>query len=370
MATTISPVHSRIAPRDVRALAIAADHVDQFRDLARIGIALDDSTVRRMRAAFAGDAFTDSSIANSVSSPVQFLQTWLPGFVYSMTQPRTIDRLIGMTTVGAPEDEEIVQPTLEHAGNAQLYGDHTNYPLAGVGNGYERRTVVRFELGLRVNWLEDKRAGRASIDVASEKRVGVGIGLDIARNRIGFYGFNNGANRTYGFLNDPGLPAYVTVAAGAGGVTWALKTYDEVIRDITTALGALQTSSRGLVNIKTDPITLAVSLAAVNELDSKLNALGTRSVAGWLKETYPSVRVEASVDLDGANAGANVFYVYAERVADSGTDSGLVFQQFVPTKFQTIGTETDAKGYGEDSINATAGVMVTRPYAVRRYTGI
>ena len=32
---------------------------------------------------------------------------------------------------------------------------------------------------------------------------------------IGFYGFNSGANNTYGYLNDPGLGAYVEVATGA-----------------------------------------------------------------------------------------------------------------------------------------------------------
>jgi hypothetical protein len=97
--TTISAVHSRIAPRDVRPLQMTADQAGEYRDLARIGLGFDDRTVRRMHAAFAGDALSAPAMPTSITTPVQFLQTWLPGFVYTMTQPRTIDLLVGMTTV-------------------------------------------------------------------------------------------------------------------------------------------------------------------------------------------------------------------------------------------------------------------------------
>jgi hypothetical protein len=367
--TTISAVHSRIAPRDVRPLQMTADQAGEYHDLARIGLGFDERTVRRMQAAFAGDALSAPTLPASITTPVQFLQTWLPGFVFTMTQPRSIDRFVGITTVGAPEDEEIVQPTLEHAGTAAPYGDLTNFPLAGIGNGYERRTVVRGELGFRIGWLEERRSGRADIDAAGQKRAAIGIGLDIFRNTIGFFGFNNGINRTYGFLNDPGLPGYVTVPAGTGGgTTWASKTFLEIIADIRSIMGDLQTSSRGTINIRRDPITLALSLAVANQL-TKTGEFGI-SVEDFIAKTYPNLRIEASPELDGANGGANVMYAYAERVVDGGTDGGAVMEQLVPTKFLTIGTETFAKGYAEDALNASAGIMVKRPWAVRRYTGL
>ncbi|MBF9664224.1 major capsid family protein, partial [Streptococcus pseudopneumoniae] len=85
---------------------------------------------------------------------------------------------------------------------------------------------------------------------------------------------------TYGFLNDPGLPAYVSVPAGVGGSTWAAKTMDEICGDIRIILGALQDGSKGLVNVRNTPITLALSLAVVNQL-TKINAFGM-SVEDWL----------------------------------------------------------------------------------------
>lgn len=362
---SVSTEHSFVPARRVRAMALDADKCDQYRSLVRIGLDFPERRIREMAAAFASDELISPTLPAGIGAPIQFLQAWMPGFVHVATQPRTIDTLIGATTIGSWEDEEIVQPMLEHAAKAALYGDHTNIPLAGVGNGYERRTVIRWEMGMRVGLLEEKRAGKAAINVAAEKRAAAALALDIIRNRVGFYGFNGGVNRTYGFLNDPGLPAYVAVAGG----TWSTKTFLQITADIRGILAALQTGSRDLVDPETTPITLAISSAVTTYL-SVTQENGDKSVRSWLRETYPNVRVVPSVDLNGANGGANVMYAYAESVPDSGTDDGRVWSQLVPTKFVMLGSEKGAKHYTEDFSNALAGVMLKRPYAVQRRTGI
>ena len=366
MSFTISKERSHIPARKVKALQIGAQDAADVRSLGALGINYTDAQVARMAAAF--DGLDAPSLTPTITTPVQFLQNFLPGFVYVMTQPRTIDELIGITTIGDPIDEEIIQPTLEHAGKSTLYGDLSNIPLAGVGNGYERRTITRHEMGLRVGWLEEKRAGRASVDVANEKRAAAGLSLEITRNRIGFYGFNNGTNRTYGFLNDPGLPAYVAVPAGTGGTTWATKTMDEICADIRLFMSSLTDSSKGLIDVESTPITMALSLDKVNQLN-KINTLGI-SVKAFIRDSYPTLRIKGSVDLNNANGGADVAYVYAETVPGTGTDGGRVIEQFVPSKFQMLGSENGAKHYTEDFLMATAGVMVKRPWAIARFTGI
>ena len=90
----------------------------------------------------------------------------------------------------------------------------------------------------------------------------------------------------------------------------------------------------------------------------------------WLRDTYPAVRVVSAPELNGANGGENVFYLYADNVTDSSTDDGRTFVQIVPTRFMSLGVEQQAKAYVEDYTNATAGVMVKRPYAVVRRSGI
>ena len=375
---TPSKVHSVIDGRNVRPLVmdakqIAALTMDDVASLRRLGINLPARNVSAMvrHMDIDGIAMDDNQAlvtTASISNPIQFLQSWLPGLVRIMTAARTADNLMGVMTVGNWEDEEVIQSVLEPVGDAVLYGDYTNIPLSSWNLTFERRTVLRWEKGFMVGLLEEARAARVRINSAAEKRNAAALALEIVRNRVAFLGFNAGNNRTYGFLNDPSLSAYVTVANPGAGTTWAVKTYLQITADIRAAVAALQAASQGTINVKKTPMVLAVALA-VDQYLSVTSDFGN-SVMSWLKETYPNIRVEAVPELNGANGGANVFYLYAEKVEDGGTDGGNVWAQIVPAKFQALGTEKRAKGYLEDFSNALAGVMLKRPYAVIRRSGV
>lgn len=371
--STASKIHKHIAGRDVRPVVFTAEDVRDYAQLAAFGVHLDPRLVRKMdQFAAANDAAPDlQPLINpgSAGIPVQFLQAWLPGFVNVITQAMKIDELIGIDTVGDWEDEEIIQGVLEQTGLAVPYGDLTNIPFASYSPGYDRRTIVRFEQGLRVGTLEELRAAKQRINAGAEKRGAAAISLEIQRNRVGFYGFNGGANRTYGFLNDPNLPAYVAVPAGAGGSTlWANKTVGEISADIRLALAALRTQSGDRIDPKTASITMAISSNQVDFL--AITSDFGFSVGDWLRTNYPNVRIVSAPELNGANGGANVFYLYADSFADGSTDGGRVWLQAVPSKFKTLGVERGAKHYIEDYSNATAGVMMKRPFAIVRRTGI
>lgn len=365
-----STIHSQIAARDARAVVMSAEDVADFAALAMLGISLDERTVREMMTALdAAPDLAPTMFPATITNPVQFLQAWLPGFVSAVTQVRVIDELIGVSTVGAFEDEEIIQPVMEATGIAQPYSDTANIPLSSWNLGFEKRTVVRFEQGMEVGHLEELRAGRMKVNTAARKRASAALSLEIQRNRVGFYGYNNGAGRTFGFLNDPGLPAYSNVPNGAGGQPgWASKTFLEITADIRVAVGALIVRAGGLLKVS-DKMTLALPLGSDNFL-SVTSDFGV-SVSDWIAKTYPGLRVVTAPELAQANGGVNVFYLYAEKVQDGESDDGgSVFVQAVPTKFKTVGVENRAKKYVEDYANASAGVMVKRPFAIVRYSGI
>lgn len=377
-----SQVHGRIAARNFQPVQMNAQDVAQAAALRGIGIQIDNSWVQDVMKANGVVATMDSNDVGpsapalsglttpSIAAQIQFLQTWLPGFVQAVTAARNIDKLIGMQTTGAWEDEEVVQGILEPIGNAVPYLDHTNVPLASWNANFERRTVVRFELGLLVGTLEEMRSARMRLSTAAEKRKAVKLALDIQRNRVGFYGYNSGDNRTYGFLNDPLLPAYQTVAAGASGETeWSDKTFNEITRDLRVALSQLRTNSKDVINPKSTPITLAVSTSAVDHL-TITNDIGTQTALQWLQINYPNVRVESAPELDDANGGLGVFYMFADKVDDGSSDDSAVFAQIVPNTFMALGVEKRSKSYIEDFANATAGVLTKRPFAVVRFTGI
>jgi len=365
-----SQERSYIAPRQVRALAMDEKDVANFADLGEIGINFSDKQVKAM-ANWAMDSGNQADVTSpSMTTPVQFLQNWLPGFVKVITAARKIDDLVGITTTGSWEDEEIVQGILEPIGNALPYGDYTNVPLASWNTNFVRRTVIRFEKGIKVGMLEEARAARIRVSTSAEKRASAALSLEIQRNLVGFNGYNGGNNLTYGFLNDPSLPAYVTVAAtGTGGSTlWSSKTFLQIVADIRVAAAQLQTQSQDTINPEDAELTLALPTDSYQYL-SVTSDFGI-SVRDWLNKTYAKLRVISAPQLNYANGGANVFYLYAEHVEDGASDDSRTWVQVVPAKFQALGVEKQAKAYVEDYSNATAGVMLKRPFAVVRYSGI
>ena len=365
----VSKVHSHISGGKIKPLEMTKVGDAAVGQLAQLGIHISPSIVHQQVAKiFAGDAnFIPSITTPSIPTPIQFLQTWLPGFVKIMTAARKIDQCIGITTVGKWEDEEIVQGIVEPSGTPKEYGDTSNVPLASWNTNFERRSVVRGELGMQVGMLEEARASAMNLSSSEEKRQGAGISLEIMRNAIGFTGWDGGLNRTFGLLNDPSLLAYDTVAGGP----WAAKDYLGITADIRLMIQTLRTQSQDTIDPENTSLVMLIATAAVDYL-SVTSDFGI-SVRDWLTQTYPKVRVESAPEFNLANAAANVMYLYAETIdasADGSNDGGAVFKQLVQSKFMTLGVEKRAKSYVEAYSNATAGVLLTRPYAVVRVSGI
>lgn len=374
MATSATHVHSFLAPAAVRALDMKAVGMDisEFEQLKKIGIHFGRKEIAQMADAMGMDSAPIQGLITQASVPalVQFLQAWMPGFVQTITAARKIDDLVGIATMGSWEDEEVVQGILEVTGTSVPYGDYTNVPLSSWNLNFEPRTIVRFEEGLKVGRLEEMRAAKMRVNSGESKREGAAQALEIQRNGIGFYGYNSGLNRTYGFFNDPNLPAYVTVAAsGSGSSTlWSSKTFLEIIADIRTAIVGLRTQSQDQIDPEKLPLTLALPTDCVDYL-SVVTDFGI-SVRDWLTKTYPKIRVVSAPELNNANSSANVFYLYADAVTDNSTDDHRTWVQAVQSKFMVVGVAKTVKGSEEDYANATAGLMLKRPYALYRATGI
>lgn len=373
---SLSQVYGYVSGRDVAAriaqnspiIAMDEENVKNYDALSKVGVGFSNAYLKDAPAAYAMDDVTGGVYAASAGTPVQFLQAWLPGFVRAAFAPRKIDEIAGIMTAGKWHDREVVQPVLESMGDAVPYGDTSVIPFSSYNVGFERRSIVRFEKGFKVGRLESERAGAMRLDSASEKRTAAALALDIQRNLVGFNGYNDGSNRTYGLLNDPSLPAYVSVASGAAGLTWDKKTFLEITADIRQAFTQLQVQSQGVVDAEHTP-TVLVLPTGVSTYLSVTSDFGN-SVREWLSKTYPKCRIVTAPNFNKANGGANVFYLAAETVDDGATDDNRVFVQVVPAKFMALGVLVEPKGITEDFTNATAGIMCKRPYAVYRATGI
>lgn len=371
MFNQVSKTHASFDAKGYKSFVMNRDYaMDDVQDLLpMIGVGFKPRDVRAMQDFYAMDSIQQPVTDPSIPGLWQFLQNWLPGVVEITTAARKIDELIGSSTIGSWEDESIVQQVLENTGTPSPYGDTTVIPLANWNMNFVDRTVVRFEQGFRSGPLEEARSARVRIDSAGQKRTSAALQLEIQRNQLGFYGYNNGANKTYGFLNDPNLPNYQTVATVGGNTTWATKSFLAIQGDLLTALQTLRTQSKEIISPDSTPITLAVATNCVDYL-AKTSDFGI-SVYAWLKQFYPNVRVVSAPQLNAANGGANAFYLFADSVDDGvSSDDRRTFVQVVPARFQLLGVAKLAKGFEEDYSNASAGSMCKRPYAVYRASGI
>jgi Uncharacterized protein conserved in bacteria (DUF2184) len=379
----VSKTHSYLSGRNVRPYEMKAVTDAAVQDLARLGLRFDSATVRdqihelgragAFRATAGDSAFTAPTTTPSVSTPIQFLQTWLPGFVKVMTAARKIDECIGIKTVGSWEDQEIVQGMVEPAATVTEYGDFTNIPLSSWNTNFERRTIVRGEMGMAVGLLEEGRAAAMRLNSAQEKRQGASIALEMFRNSVGFYGWNSGNNtRTFGLLNDPNMLPYISSTVTNGWADPTNGTFKNITGDIRAAIVALRTQSQDQIDPEKVDLTLLLPTSKVDYL-SVTTDFGI-SVRDWITQTYKKMRIVSAPELTGANTGPqDVFYLFAESIdssIDGSSDGGETFAQLVQTKFMTLGVEKRAKSYVEDYANASAGVMCKRPWAVVRVTGI
>lgn len=174
-----------------------------------------------------GEVYVQLGNDGDIGDPVSFdPATGIISAGETGTQVRNIDEIAGITTVGRWEDELISVRVAEPAAKAELYGDSTNIPLADYRQSIESRGVVRFEQGFQVGKLEEARQSAIGYQAADEKRRAATESLDISRNQVGFYGFNQPDTNVYGLLNDPSLPAYLTT-----GTPWLTATFDQLVTE-------------------------------------------------------------------------------------------------------------------------------------------
>jgi major capsid protein len=373
-----SPVHFAVDGKDMRRITpeFAKDNLPEV--MKKLGFGAELGVLREMARMYAGDSVGMDSLQGLISAPsvpglIQFLQFWMPGQVWVMTADRAADRLMGLMTQGEFRDEQIVQEFLEISGYPRPYADDSNIPLADYNVNYPYRTVVRLELGMRVGVLEEERSAAIRVNATQSKREACGENLEVSRNLISFFGYNSGANNTYGMLNDPGLLPVNNLPNGAAGSTlWSKKTYLEITHDLLLMMNQLLTQTKDKVDPMQVDTVLALPQNAVTYMATTTDFGGT-SVRKWLADTYPKCRVDNAVQLNTAGgnvAGDGQAYLYAERIQDRSTDDGRVWANVCPQRFRVLGVQKLVKGWEEGYAMATAGVMLKRPTAVTIWQGL
>jgi len=371
-------VHMRMRPDQVRAFDMN-EAIRKGKDctvgfMHDLGITFDeaDEGVAEMtkiaEGVFAGDA-AEAQTGSTISAGIQFLQHFLPKTITVATEKRVIDDLIGRTIAGDWSDEEVVQSIVELVSNIREYSDNGDFTLADFKPSYERRTVLRLESGLMTGKLEEMRvaAMKMRISAYDAKRSALALGFAQTHNDIGFNGYANGDGRTYGILNDDNLFSYETVAdngATTPSTLWANKTFEQIVKDLNTAAAKLRKQSGSNFDANTSSFTLGIAADCMDYLNT-MNNLGNKSVAEWIAGTWKKCRIVSVPQYSAAQGGANVFYMIMDSLGGNP-----VVDQYVQATMRLLGTEKKPKGLLEDYTSATAGVLVSQPCGIVRYSGI
>lgn len=359
-----TPVKLRLTPDQIRRFSFAENPNADVETLALLGIGMDEAPAKKIME-YAFDVAPDLITSASISNQLQFFQHIMPETIEVVTQKRVSDDLLGMTVAGNWYDEEVVFRVKESTGQAVPYSDVQNVPLASWNLNFVKRTVVRAELGLRVGTLESERAGVMRISSEDAKRASVAEALEIFRNLVNFYGYYDGVGKTFGILNAPELPAYITVSEGASNDTaWATKTFDEIYTDIKNATKEVRVKSGYNFDPFNDAFELWIAGNCIDYLNVS-NSLGTTTLREFLAKTYPKLTIKAVPQFAEADAGENVFYLVVNNIGGRRPVS-----QYMQAKLRLIGQMPLTKGFEEDYTNATAGFACTQPLGVGRFSGI
>lgn len=318
------------------------------------------------QAGFVGMQTMDGALTgpaiNSGTFNRDFLVHQMAGVIRQATARRTLDEITGVATEGNWWDAEINWDVESLTGQPELYGDSSNTPLASFAMDEERRGIVNFELGFMVGKKEEARMGARGHNSAERKRYAVQEALEQAREDVGYRGMAASDTRVFGILNDPNLPAYVNT-------TGAWTNFATVTADIADAMSDLFGQSGERIN-EDSTLTLVIAASKRGAMQYANPTGRGETVREWINTNFPNTRVIFTSRFNGANASADVFYIYMDNVDLDETANTATVIQLVPAKYIQIGTEQRAKGMIEVAANATAGVFVAYPWACVRRSGI
>ena len=306
----------------------------------------------------------------------QFIQYWLPGNVNAITAPRRAEELMGFVQAGSFEDETVVARFNEFFAFTQLYGDVADVQRAGYNTEFINRQIVRFQGGLQSDHLEQARMAKVGISDIDNKRAALERSFKITENFVSFNGWSN--TRCFGLFNDPNLPSYLTVPATGTGTSplWANKTTLQQLADILTSVSTLYAQTKTAFDPYTEEFTWAVSPNVMMALSNIVSVSGGTSVytlRNWVESQYKKIRIVAIPEFQGANGGADVWYMYKENTVtvDDSTDDGKTVVNLVQSRmFQLSALPTKSGGVQENYGSAQAGVFFKRPILVVRYSGM
>lgn len=295
--------------------------------------------------------------------PVEFTSYIDENIIRIVTAPVRARQIGTERKVGDWTTSQMRFPMIEQTGFTQPYDDFANNGKSDVNATFPARENYVFETTIDYGDREAEIAGRARINLVSEKQRSAATTLDLAMNRFYFYGVSGLQN--FGLLNDPRLRAALTPTEGAGGSPlWVSKSTIEIYNDILRMVADLQTRSQGLIDENSSMVLVVppeVSAYLLKATDYNV------SVKTMLAESLPNLRIVVAPEL--ATTGGNLVQLYAETVTYEGGETrtvDLIFSE----KMRAMRIVPGESSYRQKFVAGTFGAVIFQPFAVSQMLGV
>lgn len=253
----------------------------------------------------------------------------------------------------------------EVAGSVTSYSDYAENVSTDINMEWTTRDNYVFETVIKYGEREIAIAGKAKLNLVSEKQQGAAYVLAAAHNKINLLGV--AGKRVYGMLNAPNLPTSLTPIVVSGNSTWAAKQAADpvnlpnvVYNDINKMWADLLGRNGGHID-ETMRIKLGIAPAVASFLTIP-NVYGLTAMS-LLKNTYPNLEVVQLPEL-ATQAGNTLFMEIPELL---GTKTAI----FAPSeKARFMNVIPKMSSYQQKVAGATFGCVYKRPSLVSIMTGV
>ncbi len=242
---------------------------------------------------------------------------------------------------------KIIADYADDAPRVDIYGTETTVKVYRIGDsyGYDRDEIRRSAMAGKS--LEQRRANTAKR--ASDEKI----------DSIAWTG--DTSHNINGFINYPGITEYTVPNGVAGFATWATKTPDEIIADMSGIVSAVITGTNGIEI----PTTMLLPLAQWQLIkDTRMTGNSDTTILKFFMDTNGIINeIEWLTELTGAGAGSTDRYMIYPKDPDHVTLE-------IPMPYMQLPPEQRNYGFVINTETKTAGVIIYYPLAVAYGDGI
>lgn len=294
--------------------------------------------------------------------------TSIPADYATFLDPRVIDVFFAPTVskeiaplfkAGSFGDEFYRNRIREAVGRTRPYNDYSTEQTVNSNNNWDYRDAYYMEA---VNQYGDKEvatSARALIDVVADQELATATIIDQDLNNIAFFGL--AGQRTYGILNEPQRAANLTPS---GGTSWAAKTMEQVVADITAIITRLYENSKGRIN-RNSKLVITMSPKISGLLLGKISSFGY-SVEKWLKDSVGNANItDVIIAPQYSTSGGELVDVGCKDML--GQD---VWNSLFGELYKSHGVHRELSSFSEKVSAISYGALLRYPFAVQGMLGV